>query len=280
MTTALTYLQFHLAFLVPAVLALIATGFVSRSPIEGTGAVRRDTAVTSGYGRRYWIGVAIVTLVALAYTIPWDNYLIAVGVWGYGEGATIATIGYAPLGEYLFILVQPWVTALWLAHLSIPSTWPDGGDSRTRPALMRLAGLGLAATIGIAGLAMLGTDATLYLGAIAAWAAPVLALQWTVGAPQLWARRRLVALATLVPALYLSVVDRVAIAMDIWILSERYTTGIKVAGLPIEEGLFFLVTNLFVVQGLVLFRWVVDRWIDGNDDAPARPSLRPSGDRR
>jgi lycopene cyclase domain-containing protein len=278
MTTALTYLQFHLAFLVPAVLALIATGFVSRSRAEDAGAVRADTAVIPGYGKRYWTGVAVVTLVALVYTIPWDNYLIAVGVWGYGEGATLATLGYAPVGEYLFILIQPWVTALWLAHLSIPPSWADVIDDR--PILSRSVGVGLAAAIGLAGWAMLGTDATLYLGAIAAWAAPVLALQWAVGAPQLWARRRLVALATLAPALYLSVVDRIAIGMDIWILSEQYTTGITVAGLPVEEGLFFLVTNLFVVQGLVLFRWVVDQWVDDDADAPARPSVRPFGDRR
>jgi len=269
MTTALTYLQFHLAFLVPAVLALVATGFVSRSRLAEPASVRAEASPISGYGKRYWTGVAVVTLVALAYTIPWDNHLIAVGVWGYGQGATLATIGHAPVGEYLFILVQPWVTALWLAHLSIPSTWPDGRAGRTRPTLMRIAGVALAAAIGFGGWGMLDTDATLYLGAILSWAAPVLALQWAVGAPQLWARRRLVALATLVPALYLSVVDRVAIAMDIWILSERYTTGIKVAGLPVEEGLFFLVTNLFVVQGLVLFRWVVDRWIDGDGSADA-----------
>ncbi|SHH61309.1 lycopene cyclase domain-containing protein [Halobaculum gomorrense] len=278
MTTALTYLQFHLAFLVPAVLALTATGFVSRSHVEAAGAVRTDAGGVSGYGRRYWTGVAVVTLAALAYTIPWDNFLIAVGVWGYGEGATLATLGHAPIGEYLFILVQPWVTALWLSHLSIPSTWADAtGD---QPIVARAVGVTLAAGIGIAGWAMLGTDATFYLGAIAAWAAPVLALQWAVGAPQLWARRRLVALATLVPALYLSVVDRAAIALDIWILSEQYTTGIEVAGLPVEEGAFFLVTNLFVVQGLVLFRWVVDRWIDGDAPLPGRPSLRPFGDRR
>ncbi|QZX98974.1 lycopene cyclase domain-containing protein [Halobaculum rubrum] len=260
MTTVLTYLQFHLAFLVPAVLALTATGFVSRSHIGAPRAVGDSAVARSGYGRRYWTGVAVVTLVALAYTVPWDNYLIAVGVWGYGEGATLATLGHAPVGEYLFILVQPWLTALWLSHLSIPSAWPRAD----RPVVTRVAGVGLAAAIGVGGWAMLGTDATLYLGAIAAWAAPVLALQWAVGAPQLWARRRLVALATLIPALYLCVIDRVAIAMDIWILSERYTTGIEIAGLPVEEAVFFLVTNLFVVQGLVLFRWVIDRWVDGD----------------
>jgi lycopene cyclase domain-containing protein len=247
--TGPTYLQFHLAFLLPAAMLMIATAFVSRSQMGAT--VR-----PLGAGRTYWTGVAIITAIALAYTTPWDNYLIARGVWWYGEGSTLGTIGHAPIGEYLFILVQPWLTALWLSHLSLPGEWP----TVARPIGSRVLATALAAGLGVAGWLLLGSDATFYLGAIVAWAAPVLALQWAVGAPQLWARRRLVALGTLVPTTYLCVADRIAIEYGIWILSERYTTGLTVAGLPVEEATFFLVTNLFVVQGLVLYRWVLDRW--------------------
>ncbi|WP_251341753.1 lycopene cyclase domain-containing protein [Haloplanus halophilus] len=245
--TGPTYLQFHLAFLLPAMMLMVATAFVSRTRI----AVR-----PLGSGRRYWVGVAIVTVVALVYTTPWDNYLIATGVWSYGEGSTLATLGHAPVEEYLFILIQPWLTALWLSHLSLPAAWPTGvGSIRGR-----LGAVAVAAGIGVGGWHLLGTPSTFYLGAILAWAAPVLALQWAVGAPQLWAHRRLVALGVLVPTTYLCVADRVAIEYGIWILSDRYTTGLAVAGLPVEEALFFLVTNCFVVQGLVLYRWVMDRY--------------------
>jgi lycopene cyclase domain-containing protein len=108
---------------------------------------------------------------------------------------------------------------------------------------------------------MLTVDATLYMGAILAWAAPVLALQWAVGWPYLWARRRLVGVAIAAPTLYLSVADRIAIENGIWTLSSQYTTGIGVAGLPVEEGAFFFLTTVFVVQGLVLYPWVIDRWL-------------------
>ncbi|MFB6087834.1 MAG: lycopene cyclase domain-containing protein [Haloarculaceae archaeon] len=246
--TGPTYLQFHLAFLVPAMLFMTATAFVSRSRRRTPGIRRVDA------GRTYWFGVGIVTVVALAYTTPWDNYLIATGVWSYAAGSTLATLGNAPVEEYLFIVVQPWLTALWLAHLSPPREWA----SPTRPIVSRIGAATLAAGIGLVGWSMLGTDATFYLGAILAWASPVLALQWAVGAPQLWDRRRLVALGTFVPATYLCVADRIAIEYGIWVLSDRYTTGFAVAGLPIEEATFFLVTNLFVVQGLVLYRWVLD----------------------
>ena len=246
--TGPTYLQFHLAFLLPALMLMTATAFVSRSRLRESGIWR------AGAGRTYWVGVAVITAVALVYTTPWDNYLIATGVWSYGEGSTHATLGHAPVEEYLFIVVQPWLTALWLSHLSLPDEWA----MPARPIRSRLGATALAAVLGVAGWRLLGTDTTFYLGAILAWAAPVLALQWAVGAPQLWARRRLVALGTLVPTAYLCVADRIAIEYGIWVLAERYTTGLTVAGLPVEEATFFLVTNLFVVQGLVLYRWVLD----------------------
>jgi len=246
--TGPTYLQFHLAFLLPALMLMIATAFVSRARLRALGRWHL------GAHRTYWAGVAIITVVALAYTTPWDNYLIATGVWSYGAGSTLATIGYAPVEEYVFIVVQPWLTALWLAHLSLPREWARP----SHPLGSRAVATGLTVALGVAGWRLLGTDATFYLGAILAWAAPVLALQWAVGAPQLWARRRLVALGTLVPTTYLCVADRIAIEYGIWVLSERYTTGLTVAGLPVEEATFFLVTNLFVVQGLILYRWVLD----------------------
>jgi lycopene cyclase domain-containing protein len=59
-------------------------------------------------------------------------------------------------------------------------------------------------------------------------------------------------IGTLVPTLYLWVIDRIAIGNGIWRISDAYTTGIQLFGLPIEEATFFLVTNLLVVQGLSL----------------------------
>jgi lycopene cyclase domain-containing protein len=92
------------------------------------------------------------------------------------------------------------------------------------------------------------------------WAGPVFALQWGVGWRYLVAvRRRLVAIVA-APVLYLSVIDRIAIGEGLWTISPAYSTGLTVGGLPIEEGAFFLCTTLFVVQALVLLRWVIARW--------------------
>ncbi|MFC6836910.1 lycopene cyclase domain-containing protein [Halomarina ordinaria] len=259
-----TYAQFHFAFVLPAVAGLLAAATVTRS--------RTTRPTVWSIDRPYWSGVAIVTLLAVVYTTPWDNYLIARGVWGYGEGRTFVHLGFAPLGEYVFFVLQPILTALWLGQLTLRDGWPEadalGRTTHGRRTLdvgrlsLRYRGVGaLAATgLGIAGAVCLRSPETLYLGAILAWGAPVLFIQWVVGLPQLLYQRRTAALGVAVPTLYLWVIDRVALATGIWHISPTYTTGVALVGLPLEEALFFLVTNLFVVQGLVLFRWVVDRW--------------------
>ncbi|MFB6220811.1 MAG: lycopene cyclase domain-containing protein [Halolamina sp.] len=253
--TGLTYPQFHAAFVFPAVLALLAAATVSRR------LARERTVWVEGASRTYWLDVALLIALAVTYTTPWDNFLIAQGVWGYGPGRILARIGYAPVSEYVFFAAQTALTALWLSHLPAdPPTEDWSQRSRYFRTGVRLLGVGLAAALFVLGWRFLGTDATFYLGAILAWAAPVLALQWAVGAPALLDRFRTVLLGVAVPSLYLSVIDRIAIHQGVWELSPTYTTGVTLAGLPVEEALFFVVTNVFVVQGLVLARWVRDRW--------------------
>lgn len=241
--TALTYAQFHALFLVPPLFVLSAVSLWQRP---------RERLVRP-------LAVAIITVVALVYTTPWDNLLILTGVWEYGEGTVAARLWAAPVEEYAFILVQPLVGALWLHVCSLVFDPPE--SVVTVSTRQRVAGVLAAVPIGGAGALMLTADATLYMGAILLWAAPVLALQWAVGWPYLWARRKLVAVAVAVPTLYLSAADRFAIENGVWVISPEFTTGLSVVGLPIEEGAFFFLTTVFVVQGLVLYPWVVDRWL-------------------
>lgn len=239
----LTYLSFLAVFLlVPLAAVGVAAGF-------RTNPHRPSLAVRAG-------GTAVIVVVALAYTTPWDNLLIAEGVWRYGEGRVVGRIWLAPIEEYLFIALQSVLVATWTfensGHVdaSVGHTWRD----RT---VGMLAGLAVTA----AGVALVfGPQSTFYLGAIVAWAGPVLALQWAVGWRYLLAVRWRVAGAIAVPTAYLWVADWVAIRNGVWIISPDHTTGLALAGLPIEEMTFFLVTSTFVVQGLVLLRWVIARW--------------------
>jgi lycopene cyclase domain-containing protein len=240
---ALTYLSFLAAFVAPPLVGLAGLA-VARS-----GSREPSLRLQAG-------GVGLLVALALVYTTPWDNYLIAQGVWWYGEGRVAATIWNAPVGEYLFIAGQAVLVGLWTFRLagpvdaSIGHSWPDRAGGA-------LAGLAVSA-VGFALLA--GPQSGYYLGAILAWAGPVLALQWGVGWRYLLAIRRRVAVGVAVPVVYLSAIDRLAIADGIWTISPAHTTGLAVAGLPIEEAVFFLVTSLFVVQALTLLRWVLRRW--------------------
>lgn len=235
--TTLTYLSFHAVFILPPLVLLALT------------ARPRDHRRGVMYG-----GIGLMTLLALFYTTPWDSYLIWKGVWWYGENDVLTTFGFMPLEEYLFVILQPAVTGLWLCHVRIPAA-----NRMTISRRDRAIGVVAGVAVSLIGVVLFAGTPTHYIGAILAWAGPVLAIQWGFGWPYLRRHWRAVALGIGVPTLYLSIIDRVAIDHGIWQLSATYTTGITVLGLPIEEGLFFLVTNVFIVQGLVLLLWVIER---------------------
>jgi lycopene beta-cyclase len=229
-----TYLQFHFVFIVPAIVLL---ALLQPKPMAGVGA------------RPAWRAIGLVVLIALVYTTPWDNYLVYRNVWWYGPERVLATIGYVPVEEYLFFILQPILTGLWLCFIRtrlaidegvMPSAWRAG-----------LTGFWLVAT-GV-GVVMLFGESSLYMGLILAWASPVLAgLSW-IGASRIWRERRTWAVAIAVPTVYLWIADRTAIDLGIWDISSELSFDVNPFGLPIEEATFFFVTNVLVVQGVLLF---------------------------
>ncbi len=256
MTPPLTYLEFLAVAVVPLVVGLAVFAW------------------RGGLPRRQQAGIALMLAVAMAYTVPWDNYLVGYGVWYYGEGTVSLTLWNAPLGEYLFIALQTVGVALWVylvvGRAGAPPAFRVSDVTRGR----RLGGVAAGVAVCVAGLAMLASPATFYLGAILAWAGPVFALQWGFGWTYLWTRRRVTGLAVAVPTLYLWVADRVALELGVWVISPRFTTGVVPGGLPVEEAVFFLVTNLFVAQGLVLLEGVLAAAPDAADRLSARyPAL-------
>jgi len=47
--------------------------------------------------------------------------------------------------------------------------------------------------------------------------------------------------------------DNYAISDGIWHINPEHIIGLQVASLPLEEAIFFLVTNMMVAQGIILF---------------------------
>ncbi|HEY3341112.1 MAG TPA: lycopene cyclase domain-containing protein [Anaerolineae bacterium] len=87
------YSKFLLVFVAPVVL------------ISAILAVPRMT-------KREWFAVLTLPIVAVVWTTPWDNYLVASGVWRYNPKKVWNVIlGYVPLEEYLFFVLQTWAVA-------------------------------------------------------------------------------------------------------------------------------------------------------------------------
>ena len=56
-----------------------------------------------------------LSVVVVAWTSPWDNAAVAAGLWGFDpERISGIVIGLLPIEEYLFFLLQTWVTSLLL----------------------------------------------------------------------------------------------------------------------------------------------------------------------
>lgn len=135
----MSYLQFHLLFVLPPIAVLFL-------------ALKRPL---SAVGHFAWLGLPLMSLVALVYTTPWDIHLISRGIWHYGEGRMIATVAGVPVEEFAFFALQPLLTGLWLYNLlrreDVPSL-----DARNVPA--RWGGTVIYGAAGIAGAMLLGWE--------------------------------------------------------------------------------------------------------------------------
>jgi lycopene cyclase domain-containing protein len=246
----MTYLQFHLIFILPPLLVLY---LATRKRLQRIG----PRAVPALVG---------VVLLALVYTTPWDSELIRRGVWGYGPERVIGTIGLIPIEEYLFFILQPLLAGLWLYRVLPP------GLAEARPAspAFRWGGTAVYAALALAGVWFLQRREGTYLGMILAWAAPVLAAQWAFTAHRIAAAPRTFLLAVGVPTVYLWICDAIAIRLGIWHISETQTVGIEFGPLPLEEATFFLATTLLCAQGLLLFLYPLNRTVAHAVPAAAR----------
>lgn len=269
---AMTYAQFHVAFTLPWLALLgVAAARARRLGRPIAGDMGRGDAVA------LW-ALALHVLIAFVYTTPWDNYLVYREVWGYPAGRVLATIGYVPVEEYAFFVIQTLGTGLFLFALARAVGPQDHRDPGPQGVRVRLAGALLLLGAAAVGVLALATERGLYLGLITTWALPVIALQWGFGGDLLVRRWRLVALGVSVPTLYLWIADRLAIGWSIWWISSEHTLGLRPLGLPVEEALFFVVTNVLIVFGITLALHPasmarLQRIFSGFRAAPWRPLL-------
>lgn len=193
---------------------------------------------------------------AVLYTTPWDNYLVATKVWSYDPDlVTGLTIGWVPIEEYSFFVLQSLLTGSWLLFLArrIPhDDSPYDEQASLRQRLFMTGGLGLLWMISVYKL-LEGKAQNTYLSLILSWALPPIMLQTGVGGDILWRNRKLIGAALLPATAYLGVSDSMAINSGTWEITPEKTIKQEVIkGLPFEELLFFFVTNVLLVFGITL----------------------------
>ena len=201
-----------------------------------------------------YTAIGLHVILALVYTTPWDNYLVASGVWWYDPALVSGiTLGYVPLEEYTFFVLQTALTGLWTIWLlrRFPEAEPLSSRSGARRAAMLVTGL-----LWLASTALLfsGWLPGRYLTLILSWALLPVGLQLAYGADILLAHWRVLLAAVGLPTLYLWLVDLLAIGSGTWTIDPAQTTGIKLGALPVEEMVFFLMTNLLIGFGITLLR--------------------------
>jgi lycopene cyclase domain-containing protein len=202
-----------------------------------------------------WRVVVGHVIVALIYTTPWDNYLVATGVWTYNPAlVTGLVLGWVPIEEYTFFILQSILTSLWLFFLArrlpIEPRRPLPRLGVIRGTL--LAGLGLL-WLGMAAVLAAGWPPGTYLALILVWALPPVMFQVGFGGDILWRHRRLILLTLLPVTLYLSMADAVPIGSGTWTIAPAQSLQLYLGGLlPLEELVFFLMTNVLPVLGTVL----------------------------
>lgn len=238
----MSYLSFLVYFVIaPTLVLMLGHGIVSR---------RNDRAFP--FLRRHWQGAAILALIAIIWTTPWDNAIISHGIWSYGKDRVIGTIGYVPLEEYAFMILMPFLNAAFIV-------WLLGGVTiattrhRSPQRFARWIVSSIAVAVFLAGLILLNTGSGVYLGAILVWFAPPIALQVIFDPSTLGHHWRVVAAGTIFPTLYLSAADAFAIGAGIWAILPDTRTGWEIGRLPVEEALFFFTVSLLIAQGLVLW---------------------------
>lgn len=242
----MTYFGFLLRFLVLPILMLLAITWWDNKNNRPTPGFQNVWAV--------WVAILVHVILAVAYTTPWDNYLVATGVWYYNPDlVTGIVLGYVPIEEYTFFVLETILSGLWWWYLARRLT-PPTQDFRPNKTLVYVsASVLFVFWVIFTALFFSENQPITYLSITLFWAFPAIFPQLLYGADILWHYRKLVFLAVFIPGTYLSLMDIIALKDTTWSISPAQTTGILFFGiLPLEEVVFFFITNILVAFGVTL----------------------------
>lgn len=242
----MTYFGFLLRFLVlPIFIFLLVTYWDNK-----------NNKPTIGFtnGRVVWIAILVHVILAVTYTTPWDNYLVATGVWFYNPDlVTGILLGYVPIEEYIFFVLETILSGLWFWFLIRRISLPEKDFIPNKTFVYISTCLLIILWIIFTIIFFSDNQPLTYLSITLFWALPAIFPQLLYGADILWHHRKLVFWSIFVPGTYLSLMDIFALADTTWSISKDQTTGILFFGiLPLEEVVFFFITNILITFGMTL----------------------------
>lgn len=242
----MTYFRFLAGFIVLPIVIFLAWWF----SYQRAGKSRSEHIKAFPFSSSF----LLLAIIAVLYTTPWDNYLVATRVWWYDPSLVLGiTIGWVPIEEYLFFVMQPILGGLFL--LLLLSRRTVQAEKEKLDHRIRKWSLSFVLTIWILALANLiaGKPSATYLALELIWALPVIILQLLFGADILWRHRRVLFTTVFALTIYLSFADAFAIQSGVWTINPGQSLGVLFGRiLPVEEFVFFLLTNIMVVCGFLL----------------------------
>ncbi|MCB0415710.1 MAG: lycopene cyclase domain-containing protein, partial [Bdellovibrionales bacterium] len=141
-------------------------------------------------------GIAILCILATLYTTPWDNYLVAKQVWWYGQDRVLGTIGYVPIEEYAFFVLQTIMTGLWsffiIKKLHVKKSLLNSKKTFLGVKVLLIG-------VWLYGLFALTQESSFYMGLILSWATPILILQFFIGGKYVLASIRKLLVGAFIP---------------------------------------------------------------------------------
>jgi len=232
----MTYAKFHLIFNVPLLLLLAFwPGQALAHP-------------------PFFIPCLVLLTVVMIFTTPWDNFAVAKGIWGFPRERFSFRIGWLPVEEYAFFIIQS--LHVMLLQVLLLRAFPPAASlleiDVTAPCVWVPCGLFFGAWI-IYGVAKRTLPRRLpryhYAWHLLYWFLPVILLQWIIAWPIFLTRLHFILIPTLLIGTWLSFADYIAIGKGIWHFDEKQITGVKFRGLmPWKEIAFFYLTSLLVSQ--------------------------------
>jgi lycopene cyclase domain-containing protein len=234
-----TYLRFHKIFNLPLLIALYFSTW--RLP----------------WTQGEELAIVLVLLAVVAFTTPWDNLAAKRGIWGFPREKYSVRVGYLPIEEYAFFVLQSLNVMLGVrALLFFFPHWHRLVSTDATVWTYACLGASVLPWI-IIGLQLRNyhrrAGSRVNYAVHLAWFLPVIYSQWVL-APLLFEQHfGLLLLVTGIFGLYYTCADLVAVHGGTWFFDEGQITGFKIGRLlPWEEVAFFFLTSLLVAQSYLL----------------------------